>query len=284
MPPLSGVSHRLWGIGRSTLRIPGLRPFLICISLGALLVLALARASQSAEREGCGLLEKYPHTSAFTLSTGARIALPTQAAAVDSYALLGWLDPDATDRYLAPFGLHGLHLQDGVLAALSVYDYRRSDFGPFREAYFALVATGRGGKIALFHLAAWSDSPVGALASAELWGIPSRLARVEATDSTDFQVTANVGPVFTMHWATAPFHDNPVGHSLRIAAVGETGRWSPVEACGPRAYRNYDAARDRLTVRDPRLLGLMKDLDFRPAYLETARGQEAVQFPPDPAD
>ncbi|HEX4926057.1 MAG TPA: acetoacetate decarboxylase family protein [Bdellovibrionales bacterium] len=244
--------------------------------------------SRALALDTCAAFEMVPHEGVWTLTNGARVPYPTQTRNLDSYILFGSLSASRAAEYLAPHGLKPASVAGRALAALSVYDYKESDVGPFRESYLVFL-TRHNGKLALFHELAWSSEETTALMSDEIWGIPSRRARISVDAGTSFAVATPQGPVFEMSWAKKPVLHNPFAHNLSVYAVGpkdKDGRlkWSPIKSCGGASSGSFDEARgDRLVVHDKALAALLTRLGFKPLFKELARGQKAIQYLPEPA-
>ncbi|MEQ1879161.1 MAG: hypothetical protein ABL958_21160, partial [Bdellovibrionia bacterium] len=86
----------------------------------------------------CDFLQKYPHKEERVLSNGTRVPVPTHTTNLDSFILIGTIDNGAASELLKPFGLKPLGPK--ALGALSVFDYKKSDIGAFRESYFVVLA------------------------------------------------------------------------------------------------------------------------------------------------
>jgi hypothetical protein len=240
-------------------------------------------ASLSAS-SNCSLPKQFPHEGTWTLSNGVQVAVPTHAQELDSYIVFGSADSRLVSLLLSPYGLKPLEVAGRAIGALSVFNYRKSDIGPFKESYFVLLAYDpkRPLQLGLFHVFAWSDSVTGALMSEEMWNIPSRVAKITLENQRKEAVKLSIFSVFEMTWNKKPIETNPIGHNMKVyataAAAGEL-RWSPIQSCGASGLNAF-TSNDRLTVHDPELKALFSKINFTPRAKEISINQQAVQFLP----
>src|SRR5262245_23052709 len=75
------------------------------------------------------------------VSNGQLFPVPTRSEDIEIYAVLANLDLKATQEFLRPYGLFPAQLKGQAVAAIAVANYFQSDLGPFREFYFAILAT-----------------------------------------------------------------------------------------------------------------------------------------------
>jgi hypothetical protein len=251
----------------------------------------------------CDLQQEHPHQGFFTLSNDTQVAVPTHATDLDTYILYAWLDYEKTADLLAKEGLYPLSVGGKAIGAISVFDYKISDLGSFRESYFAILATskplnpiagffaalrllrinpqGPTRDITLYHQLAWSNSENARLASEEIWGIPSTFASISISP-----LKFSVKSVFDLTWRKTPEIENPLGHEIFLYATGPKRpeqSWSPVKACGESHFTTFSGDRgDSFVAHDFGLYWLLRHLEFKPFVKEFADGQQAAQFLPDP--
>jgi hypothetical protein len=236
----------------------------------------------------CDLLHKLPQQTPFPLSDGSSVQTPTIARDFDSYAISGLLNFDRTVEFLKQDGVRPVNMGGRALGVLSVYNYKDSDMGSFQEAYFVVLVEGLSGhsrSSSIFHVRAWSNSRQGALASKEIWGIPSELAEIKISAGNDFKVQTAEGSIFEMHFGNgAIFHTN-LNQKLNVNAVGPLvdgkQKWSPVKACRKITASHFSPSNgDNLVVYNLELQKLLSDLGFKPVTKEIGKDQQAIQFLP----
>jgi hypothetical protein len=271
----------------------------------------VASLTSFASDDYCDFESQYPHQGVITLSNGAQIPHPTHSQNFDSYMVYGWVDYAKASEALLPQGLYPFKLGGKALGALSIFDYKKSDIGSFRESYFVILATpnknqteiqnifvllslsrvnaqSANKKFAMYHEKVWSNTQTAALMSEEIWGIPSALSTVELTTTPQkhFTVHTEAGPVFEMVWRNSIPLPNLLGHQLYVYAVGprqaQGQKWSAVKACGGATLTSFNKSRgDSLVFLDPQTRHYFENLSFTPFIKETSRNQKAVQFLPD---
>lgn len=233
----------------------------------------------------CDLLEKYPHTGSFILSSGTSVPTPTHSQSFDTFSVYGFLDYEKTAQHLNQEGFTPFKMSGRAVGVFSIYDYKNSDIGPFRESYFVILTS----NFSLYHEKVWSSTTTAALMSKEIWGIPSEKAEVNILEDQyrkHFSVAEGLNSIFEMDWVKTLEIPNPFAKVLFVYAVGPKrdgapSLSSPVEACRNTRVSEFSVSKgDKITFGDLKTQKLFENLNFRPFIKEIGYDEQAVQFLP----
>lgn len=275
-----------------------------------LLLFSFFPQAQALSKE-CRLEASLPDQSPRSLSNNQVIMVPTLARDFEALMVFGKMDNEAIETILRKNNLYPLQFKwmnkTYSLGALSFFNYRESDMGSFREIYLVVMASKikmnafqslkaffkairasqsvQDTDIVLFHLKAYSSSPMAVLGSRELWKIDSDLATIQSQHSGgslqfDFK---SQGKSMISSFDLNAFVKIPKKIHLNLDASGPVFEgeqaYSHIISCSEAAFAIFNPKHHRIAV-DHEMKRLLDGFSFRPWFVEYSPHSQAIQFAP----